>query len=195
MPEYQLSTILSSLASPRILLCHQFACWRLGKPAQGLLDGMVRISRPPLTALKYSTGKGVANCLSGGHLKPDPYNQPAAIAATHGLKAAAAVAQFEADHIPEVKKVIEREGIDCDFVLTRCTDAFLTEDVYRRMKEGIQKLKKNQVSTVEDIVCAEGAEAEQVWNQLLSTRHSERIVVSTAHLTSSSLVSRVPKGA
>ena len=133
--------------------------------------------------------------LLGGHLKPDPYNQPAAIAATHGLEAAAAVAQFEADHIPEVKKVIEHEGIDCDFVLTRCTDAFLTDDLYRRMKDGIQMLKKNHVSTVQDIVYAEGAEAEQVWNQLLNSRRSERIVISAANTISSSPVSRVRKGA
>lgn len=72
------------------------------------------------------------------------------------------MAKFEAEHISAVKKVVDDEGIDCDFVLTRCTDTFLTHDLFLRMKEAIQMLKKNNVSEVERLFCAEGAEAEQV---------------------------------
>lgn len=72
------------------------------------------------------------------------------------------MAKFEAEHIPAVQKVVHDEGIDCDFVVTRCTDTFLTHDLYLQMKEGIQLLKKNNVPEAESLFCAEGAEAEQV---------------------------------
>ncbi|RYP10620.1 hypothetical protein DL765_008045 [Monosporascus sp. GIB2] len=72
------------------------------------------------------------------------------------------VAKFEADHLAAVSKVIEDEGIDCDLVATRYTKAILIPDVYARMKEGIQLLKKNNFTALEDVFCAEGHEAEQV---------------------------------
>ncbi|KAF2705273.1 FAD dependent oxidoreductase [Pleomassaria siparia CBS 279.74] len=99
---------------------------------------------------------------NGGHLKPDPYNRPTKIAATHGIEAAAELAEFEASHIPAVKKLVEEESIDCDFVLTRCVDVLWTNDIMAKMKDGVDLLRKHKVSVMSDVHFASGAQAEQL---------------------------------
>ncbi|RYP92851.1 hypothetical protein DL770_001022 [Monosporascus sp. CRB-9-2] len=75
---------------------------------------------------------------SSAHLRPDTYSRPSALAVSHGVEAAAEVAKFEADDLPAVSK------------------------------DGIQLLKKNNFSALEDIFCAEKHEAEQLVVSLLS---------------------------
>ena len=95
-------------------------------------------------------------------MKPDPYNRPATIATTHGVEAASECANFEAAHLPAIKKVVEEERIDCDFVMTRCCDVLLTDDIFRYMKAGVEMLRKKKLSVMDDVHFAEGPEAEQV---------------------------------
>ncbi|GKT90075.1 FAD dependent oxidoreductase [Colletotrichum tofieldiae] len=99
---------------------------------------------------------------TGGHLKPDPYNRPSSLVATHGIEAATECAEFEARNLPAVKSVIEAEGIDCDFVLTRAVDALMSDAICDRMKSGVDMLRKNGVSVMKDVYYAHGAEAEQI---------------------------------
>ncbi|RYO73651.1 hypothetical protein DL764_010429 [Monosporascus ibericus] len=74
---------------------------------------------PSILLLKArQTCSGVTGS-NGGHLRPETYNRPSALAVSHGGQAAAEVAKFKADHLPAVSEVIEDEGIDCDFVATR----------------------------------------------------------------------------
>lgn len=61
-----------------------------------------------------------------------------------------------------MKKVIEQEGIDCDFVYTRAVDALMSEAISDRIKAGVDLLKKNNVSVMDDVYFAQGAEAERV---------------------------------
>ncbi|GKT50578.1 uncharacterized protein ColSpa_10759 [Colletotrichum spaethianum] len=82
--------------------------------------------------------------------------------ATHGIEAATECAEFEANNLSEVKKVIEAERIDCDFVLTRAVDALMTDAICHRMKSGVETLRKNGVSVMKDVYYADGAEAEQL---------------------------------
>ena len=95
-------------------------------------------------------------------MKPDPYNRPATIAATHGVEAASECASFEAAHLPAIKQVVEEEGIDCDFVMTRCCDVLLTNEIHQQMKAGVDRLKRKKVPGMDDVYFVEGREAEQV---------------------------------
>ena len=89
---------------------------------------------------------------NGGHLKPDPYSRPADLAITHGYEAGLECADFERAHVLAVKKTIDEEGIDCDFVLTRCCDVLLTEDVASKLRAGVTMLRKAGLpAVVEDV--------------------------------------------
>ncbi|KAF9881470.1 FAD dependent oxidoreductase [Colletotrichum karsti] len=112
-----------------------------------------------LEARQVSSG---ATGRNGGHLKPDPYNRPSSLAVTHGVEVAAEVAVFEAQNLPAVKKAVEAEGIECDFVLTRAVDALMSDAICEKMRSGVELLRKHGVSVMDDVYFAKGAEAEQL---------------------------------
>ncbi|KXS21009.1 FAD dependent oxidoreductase [Gonapodya prolifera JEL478] len=99
---------------------------------------------------------------NGGHLKPDPYYRPSTLAQSHGVQVAAEFASFEVANLYALKKVIETEGIDCDFVYTRAVDALMTTPICDRIKTGVELLKKHGVKVMDDVYFAKGAEAEQL---------------------------------
>ncbi|ORY65554.1 FAD dependent oxidoreductase [Pseudomassariella vexata] len=117
---------------------------------------------PSIAILEARQACSGATGRNGGHLKPDPYNRPVTIAGNHGIEAAAECAEFEAQHIPAMKKLIEDEAIDCEFVLTRCMDVLLTDDIYDKMKSGVDFLRKHDISVMKDVWFASGAQAEQI---------------------------------
>lgn len=55
---------------------------------------------------------------------------------------AASFARFEAQNVLAVKNLVEEEGIDCDFVLTRAVDVYLDEEHSRATLENFGKLKE-----------------------------------------------------
>lgn len=87
----------------------------------------------------------------GGHLKPDPYNAPASIAAEYGLEAAREAAAFEASQVQALKDFVEKEGIDCDFVMTRATDVEMETPIRDRLKAGYDKLVADDVSATKTV--------------------------------------------
>lgn len=109
-------------------------------------------SRPPVSN----------NLVIGGHLKPDPSNRPSSLAVTHGVEIASECATFEARNLSAVKKTIEDESIDCDFVLTRAVDVMMSDSVCNKMKSGFDMLRKNAFPGMEDVHFAKGADAERV---------------------------------
>ncbi|KAJ4017859.1 hypothetical protein NW752_001767 [Fusarium irregulare] len=119
------------------------------------------ISPPKIAILEARQACSGATGRNGGHLKPDPYSRPAGFVPTHGVEAAAEVAEFEAKNLTAVKKVIEKEGIDCDFVYTRAIDALMSDEIFQKIKSGVELLKENGVSTIDDVYFVEGAKAEQ----------------------------------
>lgn len=102
------------------------------------------------------------NNFQGGHLKPDPYNRPASVAVTHGFEVASECASFEAATLPALKKVIEDEQIDCDFVLTRAVDALMTDAINDHMKAGFDLLRNAGISVMDDVFYQGGPGAEQL---------------------------------
>lgn len=73
-------------------------------------------------------------------MKPDPYNGIAKLAAEYGDAAAAEVADFEASHVDALKALIEKEDIECDFVVTRAIDVQLDTEHCQRLKSGYDRL-------------------------------------------------------
>ncbi|KAK7745789.1 hypothetical protein SLS53_002506 [Cytospora paraplurivora] len=97
-----------------------------------------------------------------GHLKPDPYNRPASLAVTHGIEVAAECASFEASNLYALKKAIEDEHIDCDFVLTRAVDALMTDAIHERMKAGLDLLREAGITGIDDVFYQAWPGAEQL---------------------------------
>ncbi|KUI62495.1 putative oxidoreductase OrdL [Cytospora mali] len=120
------------------------------------------VAPPSIVILEARQACSGATGRNGGHLKPDPYNRPASLAVTHGFEIAAECASFEAATLPALKKVIEEEQIDCDFVLTRAVDALMTDSINERMKAGFDLLQKAGISVMDDVFYQGGPEAEQL---------------------------------
>lgn len=120
------------------------------------------LARPSIVLLEAREACSGATGRNGGHLKPDLYGKASTIARSHGIEAGVEIAEFEAKHVWAVKKVVEEENIDCDFVLTRCVDVFLTDDGCAPVKAGVDFLKSNNVSAMDDVYFASGSRAEQL---------------------------------
>jgi hypothetical protein len=98
----------------------------------------------------------------GGHLKPDVYLGISNYMKQHGPELAAEVARFERSHVSAEKEIVEREGIDCDFVLTRTLDVFLDEGQAGEMKEAYERLVKMGWDFVSDVQFTGVRDAEMV---------------------------------
>ncbi|KAJ4245538.1 hypothetical protein NW762_014047 [Fusarium torreyae] len=111
-------------------------------------------------ATTSSRGVLLIGSRTGGHLKPDSYNAIAGYASEHGIEAAAEVAAFETANVKAVTEYVQRNRIDCDFVLTRAVDVQFSSDHQRRLKNGYDKLVGAGVEVTKDTfsVPDEGAE-------------------------------------
>lgn len=73
-------------------------------------------------------------------MKPDVYfNVPRNIA-KYGLRTAIEIARFEASQLRAIKELVEKEKIDCDFVLTRSCDVIVDEKYAKDTEEAFAKL-------------------------------------------------------
>lgn len=99
---------------------------------------------------------------NGGHLKPDPYYRAATALKTHGKEAAEEVASFESRQVKEIKDLVEKEHIDCDFVVTRASDVCLFEEARADLKGGLDLLTAANVSTADDVFYSDQRTAEGV---------------------------------
>lgn len=80
----------------------------------------------------------------------------------YGSENAAAFARFEAANIFAVKDMVEKENIDCDFVLTRAVDVYLDKAHAEATYEAYQELRRIGVADLGDIHYLEGPNAETV---------------------------------
>ncbi|KAF7557930.1 hypothetical protein G7Z17_g325 [Cylindrodendrum hubeiense] len=117
---------------------------------------------PNIVILEARQACSGATGRNGGHLKPDPANRPSSLAVTYGVGIASECAAFEAQNLSAVKKTIEDESIDCEFVLTRAVDALMSDAICNKMKSGFDMLRKLGVSGIEDVHFAKGVDAERL---------------------------------
>lgn len=81
---------------------------------------------------------------------------------SHGKEAADEVASFEARHLTEIGKLVKKEKIDCDFVLTRATDVCLYEEGSRDLEAKLERLEKAGIVGIDDVFHCSGEKAEGV---------------------------------
>lgn len=117
---------------------------------------------PSMVILEAREACSGATGRNGGHLKPDVYFQVPKYTALFGAAAADELAQFESSQVLAVKDMVEREGIDCDFVLSRAVDVCLDQEHADKCKREFLELQRDGRPSVRDVFFAEGAAAEAV---------------------------------
>ncbi|KAI1628937.1 FAD dependent oxidoreductase [Exophiala viscosa] len=164
--------------------------------------------RPSVLILEARDACSGATGRNGGHLKPDVYFNAALYENTYGPDVAESLTKFETDQVFEVKRLVEKEEIDCDFELTRGIDVFTdpkvaepTVKAYRRMKERGYKFpadlhfvsdpkKAERVSGVRGALCCYSYTAGTVWPYKLVSHLLRRCLSWGANLqTNTSVVS------
>ncbi|KAH9908950.1 FAD dependent oxidoreductase superfamily [Xylariomycetidae sp. FL2044] len=99
---------------------------------------------------------------NGGHLRPDLYGHIPTFIDRAGVEAAAEIAEFEIKHLQAIKDVVKKEGLDCDFTLTRTTDVWCNNDAGRQVKAIYDDLVSRGLKYMEDVHFVEGSRAEGV---------------------------------
>ena len=78
------------------------------------------------------------------------------------MRAAVDVARFEASQVFAVKELVEKENIDCDFVLTRACDAILDPELAEETHRAFRELARAGEVDLKDVYHSYGKDAEQV---------------------------------
>lgn len=112
-----------------------------------------------LEARKICSG---ATGRNGGHVKPDTYFNVSKYTQMYGEAAAAELAAFEAAHVYAVKDLVEDEGLDCDFHITRAVDVYLDPEHARQTEEAHRKLVAAGVVNLRDVAFIPKKDAERV---------------------------------
>jgi glycine/D-amino acid oxidase-like deaminating enzyme len=81
--------------------------------------------RPSVVILEARDICSGATARNGGHVKPDLYFNAVLSEKMFGPQMAEELTRFETQQVFDVKKLVEKEQIDCDFELTRAVDAFV----------------------------------------------------------------------
>lgn len=150
-------------------------------------------SPPTITIFEARTLCSGATGRNGGHLKLSVARFDE-ILKRDGLEAAKELAEFQLRQIYEIKDQVERESIDCDFLITRSFDVFMkdnqareNEDMVNRLvdagidvvKREIQIIPERQIELVTGVNGAKGARgmiAAQLWAYKLVAGLTERII-------------------
>ncbi|KAH8886261.1 FAD dependent oxidoreductase superfamily protein [Thozetella sp. PMI_491] len=119
-------------------------------------------SPPSVVMLEARQVCSGATARNGGHVKPDVYFNILNYTKRYGAEAAAAVASFEAANVYAVKELVEREGIDCDFTLTRAIDVYLDPDHAKATEEAYRELLRIGAADLKDIQMLKGKDAETI---------------------------------
>lgn len=108
---------------------------------------------------------------NGGHVRPDLYGHIPKYIARAGIDAGLEVAETEIAGMWTVKKVVEEEGIDCDFRLTRSMDVWCNKEEAARAKEVYDSMVAKGLEYMKDVCFVTGVGAESVRILLPSTDH------------------------
>ncbi|CZR67121.1 related to oxidoreductase [Phialocephala subalpina] len=99
---------------------------------------------------------------NGGHLRPDMYGHIPTYMERAGVEAGLEIAQFEVAHLDAIKKVIEKEKIDCDFTLTRTVDVWINEAAAKRATETYNLMASRNLEYMDDVFFSRSEDAENI---------------------------------
>ncbi|EXJ57707.1 uncharacterized protein A1O5_12497 [Cladophialophora psammophila CBS 110553] len=166
-------------------------------------------TRPSVVILEARDVCSGATGRNGGHLKPDVYLNAAIYEKMFGPQVAEELTKFEVQQVMDVKRMVEKEQIDCDFELTRAIDVFVDRRVaeptiaaYKDMKARgyrfpddlhfIQDPKKaEQVSGVKGALAAFTFTAGSLWPYKLVSRLLRRCLEWGANLQANTPVTAI----
>ncbi|VUC24910.1 unnamed protein product [Clonostachys rosea] len=117
-------------------------------------------SPPSMVILEARQACSGATARNGGHVKPDLYYRVPQYVRLYGKQAAADMALFEMNHVQAVKDLVEKESIDCDFVLTRAFDVILDPELAKKTKKEFDQLVSEGFPTIKDVWYAPAAAAQ-----------------------------------
>lgn len=100
--------------------------------------------------------------VQGGHLRPEVYFGMSDYIERYGIEAAAEISNHEVAHIQAIKKLVEKEHIDCDFTLTRTFDVFLDETFANKSKDAYDSMVKRGLTSIQDAHFTPAKYAERV---------------------------------
>ncbi|EXJ85630.1 hypothetical protein A1O1_05996 [Capronia coronata CBS 617.96] len=156
--------------------------------------------KPTVVILEARDACSGATGRNGGHVLPDLYFNASSYEKRFGPRTAEELTSFEMQQVIEVKKLVDREQIDCDFELTRAVGVFLDNRVaaptiaaYKDMKaRGYQfpddlhfiadPKKAEQVSGVKGALAAFSHTAASVWPYKMVTHLLRRCLGWGANL-------------
>ncbi|KAK5059372.1 hypothetical protein LTR69_005960 [Exophiala sideris] len=116
----------------------------------------------PPSVLILEAREACSGATARGHLKPDVYFNMAKYVKKYGARAAVEVANFEASQVHAVKDLVEKEQIDCDFVLTRACDATLHKGLADETEAAFAELVKSGFADFKDVYHARAKDAERI---------------------------------
>ncbi|KAF7554442.1 hypothetical protein G7Z17_g2918 [Cylindrodendrum hubeiense] len=122
---------------------------------------------------------------NGGHIKPDTYSDIPKFAKMFGIEAATHIAAFETSNIYAVKDLIEKEGLDCDFHMTRALDVFLDPKQANGVEKAYREIVRAGIVNVSDMSFTPKKDAERI----SGVKNAQACISYTAgHLWPSKLV-------
>ncbi|KAK4031214.1 FAD dependent oxidoreductase [Parachaetomium inaequale] len=101
-----------------------------------------RNTRPSVVLLEARGACSGATGRNGGHLRPDLTSAPVLLSERYGPRAAAAVAQFEMDHLAAIAQFVAEEDVDCDLTEATSFDVFTTPEQAAAARERHDLLRK-----------------------------------------------------
>ncbi|CAD6576691.1 MAG: hypothetical protein ASARMPREDX12_007974 [Alectoria sarmentosa] len=107
-------------------------------------------SPPSIVLLEARQACSGATARNGGHLRPEVYFGMSDYIEKHGMEAAAEISNHEVAHIQAIKRLVEKEQIDCDFTLTRTFDVFLDEAFANKSKGAYDSMVKRGLTSIQD---------------------------------------------
>ena len=113
---------------------------------------------------------------NGGHVKPDTYFGITKYKKMYGLKAAAAIQKFQSSQVLAVKNLVEREGLDCDFHLTRSVDVIMDAELAEQKLEEYNELVRGGVVDMKDVAYTPKHDAERVNTSILDTYPQSHVI-------------------
>lgn len=99
----------------------------------------IRSTRPSIAILEARQLCSGATGRNGGHLKL-AVPHIVKVLEKHGAEIAAEVGEFPVKQIYALKEVVDKEGIDCDFLLTRSFDVWMNETQAREKEQEVRSL-------------------------------------------------------
>ena len=137
----------------------------VGAGFAGVATAYHLLQEEPSLSVVLLEARGVCSGASGrngGHVKPDTYFNVPKYAEMFGLEEAAKLAAFEASNVRAVKDLVEREGLDCDFHLTRAVDVYLDAQHARQTEAAYRKLIEPGAVDLSDVQLVPESDAERV---------------------------------